>query len=589
MSHISYYAPLDEQLAESIRVKYRLLRSRRLKAADFHAVSQAADGDFRASREANYNDEEDHKPNHNEGYRANCMANHIGCWPGEYVISVHRLERNAHHVRRSAERYSGNRSEYRKRHSTNRNAHHKAPLGHTYNASTNLICESSVLLAYLATLLSSLFILNCTLNANRILLPIVNYSHYLQTQYKALTNHLARKSSKIYRRSTAKLFAFLGLKRIRLFCYWMPFACLVVGFELNDLHFAFLKNLDGFLVLYALIFPLPMFISYCRAFSWRTAPYKTLLYIRINKMVSLTLLCIVDYVLVRNCSRALQSVRELNIAYLVESFVDNLVNFDQPKFNYLPEDENLSADKLNVLRFLTVFSLLRLTHSLVRLLLMESDCLEVRMRRNNEDCFNHKDFCKRTNHRKPENDYKSKLRSYQKKMAEEMAEETIKESVSSRSHQNPVQMRNSFEDRLESSDFFFTAVRPILLTWLSYSSLFTGKLFCHTFTASLVLVLLFICLLVLLWVDLKNRNSLILTFDWQSVPLTSFFQSGQVGSRSNAKLVKQTDFIRLLNHFLLQNLLDLVLILCIFIFIGSSIILWLIFIAQLLIFYFKYF
>lgn len=688
MSYTGYYAPLDEQLAESIRAKYRLLRSRRLKS-DLHAASQPTCdfemnigmnnikmNNFKATKATNlnYNYSEDysaisknsknnktnHKMSTNEYHVANCLR----CCSSECAIGVHHLKLNTLHQtdyvpRQAMERCSGNGSEYRKLRSNNQPNKHRrrrrssqcrsSQYGHTFGAPTNLICESpvllGVLLAYLATLLSSLFIVNWLFAAFHriILLPLADC---LQAQYKTFSCRSAkiyRRSREIYwrsaevcSRSTAKLTAF------RPACYWMPFVFLLVWFELNDLHFVFLKNFYACLVLYALIFTLPLSIGYrCVFAKWQafesglldrhhqrqTGSSKSLACPRtsgktpkrrsektprrtsrsrsksvqrqaaarslpttkeppidlslttntvvlsltkkaallglINRTVSLTLLCLIDYTLMRNGLRALRSARELSIAYLVESLVDNIMNYDQPKFNYLPEEENLSADKLNLLSSLTVFSLLRLTHSLSRLFFMDANCSTQKVDRTDLCGFNQKNFGEYSNSQSL--DYKSKLRSYQN-------------TTRQRQETKEIQTRNTFESSFE---FLFITLRPILLGSLSYIFLFATKLFCHLLIASLVLLGIGLAIAV---IDLEIGSSKV-----DSI-LESEFVSNLIEKLSNwlcsvCKNYNRTSnpihTIRLPNHLVLQNLFELTFIFCLHLLIGPSPLLSFTLIAQL--------
>ena len=576
MSHSSYYAPLDAQLAESIRAKYRLLRSRRSKN-DLHAVSQTSCEGSRMNRpEVN-----SLKTNHDysESYRTKW------CCPGEHEIGLHHLKANAlhhptHSARRPTERRSsGNRSEYRKRASNNRPTKHRrsSPYGHTLNGSTNLICESSVLLAYLAylaTLAGSLFIVNWVLAVNRILLPLVDRLQY--RTFAPSVDRLAHQSAKIYRRSakfccrsTTKLIAAFGSV-----VYWIPFVCLMAWFELNDLFFAFLQNFNAFLVLYGLVFVLPLSIDYHRVFSeWqlfassgheglskttrgrpKSAQRQTLEYRRlnlsnkmvllgaVNKTVSLSFLCLIDYTLVRNGLRALQSARELSMAFLVESLVDNIMNYDQPKFNYLPEEEHLSVDKLNVLTFLTGFSLFRLTHSLSGLFFMGGH---------------------RFDELSISSDYKSKLRSYQNAIYKKRKESD--------------EITSSFEGRFE---FLFIALRPILFGSLSYAFLFATRMPAHLLLASLLLL----CIgLAIVFIDLeiwRDRVDRILSGEYLSgsigklsdclFPAQSDRNLACTPNRTQGRTSKPIRSIRLPNHLILNSLLELIFILCFLGFIGPS-------------------
>ena len=679
MSHISYYAPLDEQLAESIRAKYRLLRSRRSQT-DLHAASRTICGgefemNYRADYDADYDanpktnrqlyyktnykmsykmnycenfqecHEENRQANHKGSYVASCIRCRSGLNARVYAIGVH-LDGNEHDVRQSsgpAERR--NRSEYRKRHSNGGPSKRlgsavQAKRGRTFNAPTNLICESPVLLAYLATLLGSLCLVNCIFTANRILRPLTGrLQAQCRTLASTLTRRLACESTKIwrhsaglYQHSTAKLSAVF-----RLFSYWIPFACLVVSFELNDFDFTFLKNLPAFLVLYLPVFT-PLSIGYAVLYNGlvgeqqvsgrpkrqiasptslsssrasqkirsksgrrgqagreetsqaffsnssssgqaRNQTNKVLLLNRINKAVSLTLLCLVDHVLVRNGLRALQCARELSIAYLVESFVDNIVNYDQPKFNYLPEEENLSADQLKVLSFLTGFSLLRLAYSLTQLLFIDDRpdrrAIGDGPHRSRQESFSKnsskhpsRPSRKGSKSRQQEHgnatDYKSKLRSHNRTMHQK---ETPEEMESNRTI-CPIQIKSSLEGKVE---FLFITVRPVLLGSLSYGFLFATQLSCHALTACIVLLLLAAHLLAILLIDLEvlrvdfvlGRGEFI-SFE----KLSNWLNGGKPACHSTHE--PADDSIQLLNRLVLSSLFELALILCPLVLIGST-------------------
>lgn len=592
MSDTSYYAPLDEQSANSIRAKYRLLRSRRSKS-DLHAANQVSygEGDFEANCKANC------KVNYEETEEASYVESYGTSFIRDYTITVHHLERNANYGR-PAERCSGNRSEHRRRPSNSRPNKHRSSSNaagvrlnhdHTFNAPTNLIYASAKLFACFATLLSGLLIVNCYFQFawSHILVPVVNC---LQAEYSSLFDSLAGKLTKTYKRSAAKLST-----AFHLFGYLIPFACLVACFELYDLHFTFLKHFHGFLLLYMSTFVLPVSLGYLylsrapdrqrkrRLSSSRNSKEKISKSIakpphnynnhraalsRINKAISLSLLCLIDYALVRNGLRALHHARMqvLSIAYLVESFVDNLVNYDQPMFNHLPEEEHLPADRLSVLSFLTIFSLLRLAHSLTRLWFMRDHHVlsqPIRAKSDDSNRSEQERSRKHSNKYRQENNYRSKLRSYQKETTGRT------ESDVRKGRKNKVQTENHFEGMFE---FSFTSVQPILLGSPSYASLFVAKPSCHTLVACLTLALLTACLLIILLIDLNRVDLLFPSIEKLSSSLLRIsFRAGKQFSLNRApKLMQRFRPVQLLNHLVMQNLCDLVFSSCLLVLIGHS-------------------
>lgn len=184
------------------------------------------------------------------------------------------------------------------------------------------------------------------------------------------------------------------------------FVSLMICFELLDLYFIFLKNFHSFSIFYLFLFTIPLSIVYhlnnrkiisakmnnceriVKRHQKRKKSTKTIDHskegqtdhqnylikrnlILVNKIVSMSLICLIDLVMIRNNLRLLFYTKlddEVDLVYLIDTFVDNLVNYDQPKFNYLPEEENASATRLNCIGLITIFYSMRLIYDLIRLL-----------------------------------------------------------------------------------------------------------------------------------------------------------------------------------------------------------------------------
>lgn len=632
MSDTSYYAPLDEQSANSIRAKYRLLRSRRSKS-DLHAVNQASDGEEDLGANCERNCERNYETNWQENcetiHEANCktkateknsyLQSYTASLLRDYTIAVHHLQRKQNRARSAAR---CNRSEHRRRPSNGRpNKLRRSSAGvhldRTFNASANLICASAALFTFCATLLSSLLFLHCYVHFAwcHIIVPMANC---LLTEYSSRIGSWARQLGEICKRSVAKLSASFHTSS-----YLLPFACLVVYFELYDLHFTFLTNFHGFLLLYVSVFFLPLSIGYLYLSSAFGAPdrqrkpklnstknskersskgnhldqitcenHRDALS-RINRTISLTLLCLVDYALVRNGLRILQRARmqELSIAYLVESFVDNLVNYDQPMFNYLPAEEHLPADRLGVLTALTILSFLRLLHGFGRLWFMqEHSLLDRMMREANGDLDHSESLGKPTNKCRRENAYRSKLRSYQKEATKKTENEPRKKCANQAAERCSEGMfKGMFESKFKGIfEFSFTAMQPVLFGSLSFAGLFVARASCPIWISYLILASLAVDLLIITLINL-NHVDLLLSLplvEELSSELPSLLFMGNGPNRTPASKRKQRNkakvgTLRLINHLVLQNLLDLMLCACLLVLIGNSALLWFTLIGQL--------
>lgn len=542
----NYYAPLIRQwaCAESIRTKYRLFRYR--SKLNLHAFNC-----YKCLKIEHLFTEFVDK-------YSNCSRNHSNVHHFKMNYDEHRLRSNR----------------------TNRYLSNKHSTHHTLNTSINFINNNLELIIFkkLSTLL-------------------VYLGWFMDFTYMIEFLATLKKFTEILASNLIK--SFFAMFYIFNFNNLILFTSLFIFFELNDLFLIFLKNFHSFILFYIFIFTLPLSMSYLLQYQSQISEINKLTRIKelkanyidykqhyqnqinyqnqhiqnnliqVNKIISLSLLCLIDYALIRNNLRIYSNARidQLSFVYLIESFVDNIVNYDQPKFNYLPEEENLSSNKLNLINYLILFNLIRFIYNLNQLLFMD----------NLTFLFNQKFrsfFLKNNEFTEHQNDLKNQFK-------------LIQTDLHLICGHNLMIIKTLPSSRFE---FVFNSIKPILFGLLSYNILFIDNVSCYPLIADLIILILFICLLMNFLINL-DQTDLITSSKLMNKSLkflikknihfriikhneTDLFKDAIEKQKKDLPIKLETQInkftIRFFHHLILQYLFDLIFNLSLFIITGNS-------------------
>ena len=296
-----------------------------------------------------------------------------------------------------------------KRHSAySKHLRTKHPTDHTLDTSINLISNLQVinLPIFLRSLMDAFqakMFMKATERIHKLNENLFGRNKFSQLR-RSVSNYLTTSQSIYSAENLLKKFANFNLHNSILVLTTM------LSFELFDLYFVFLRNFHLFSMIYLFVFTSPSSIVYYmnhryqqmnQTYNQQVNKCSHILsgqvrrnksvgdkkrnrnanidrhyeqikngLISANRIVSLSLLCLVDFVLIRNNFRLNSQVKvddQLDLVYLVEYLVENLVNYDEPTFDYLPEEEHLSADRLKIINYLTIFCTIRLAYNLIRL------------------------------------------------------------------------------------------------------------------------------------------------------------------------------------------------------------------------------